>query len=563
MNTPYNVFITSVVCKELKNVEMATIGWSGMSEGKNDPYVKFTFGAWYVKTQYINDAGEEAHWYDQHFTFKTSSAAMAVQELKIEVWDYNTLKDTFIGDCKVSLQNIAESKEQKEQDIIVDIVDGKKQKTGMVSVRIRLEPDIEAMEAQRCAEKSLREAEQEAIDFAMKDAKTFEGFIVIREVSCEGLSNVEMKEKSNPFFELKFAHHPLQVVQPKIGTGSIAQWDELYLKFDANETEMRIEFLDFFVKHYKSHGDHFFVGDASIPLYDLLEQVGRRVQKTVDIKNSKNKRSGKLTFIVSAHRYDATKAASIFGTTKNVKYVMNEEVVPVSTERIILPRYKLQITDKFIASMKQKLTAQNTYVAPKVEAYGLVTKILTATDDLNVEIREEAAMKKMGTKGNVDRIVPTGHARSIRRIGIWQGDGITYFLTSSSDQTTRIFDFDSGEYLRTLKGHDGPVLCVAASPDGDLKNCLVVTGGDDCTVRVYSMMSGRQRLCLSGHASKVVAVCFSDPKYTVGGKYVIISLDQTGEIRIWEKEKGELLRILNATSPVTIHQLPDYENCGH
>ena len=104
---------------------------------------------------------------------------------------------------------------------------------------------------------------------------------------------------------------------------------------------------------------------------------------------------------------------------------------------------------------------------------------------------------------------------------------------------------------------------VAASPNGDLKNCLVATGGDDCTVRVYSMISGRQRLCLTGHARKVFAVCFSDPKYTVGGKCVVISLDQTNEIRIWEKEKGELLRILNATSPITIHQLPDYEKGGH
>lgn len=348
-----------------------------------------------------------------------------------------------------------------------------------------------------------------------------------------------------------------------MNTGNTAQWNDIYLKFDANETEMRVDFLDFFIKYHRSHGDHFFVGDASVPLYDLLDQVGKRVEKTVDLKNSKNKRCGKLTFIVSAHRYDVNKAASIFGASTNVKYVLAEEIVPVSMKRIILPRYRIQITDKFIASMKQKLMSQNTYVVSKLEAYGLVPKILTATDDMTIEIREEFVAKKVGVKGNIDRIIPTGHSRSIKRIGIWQGDGITYILTASSDQTTRIFDFDSGEYLRTLKGHDGPVLSVAASPDGDLKNCLVATGGDDCTVRVYSMMSGRQRLCLIGHARKVLAVCFSDPKYTVGCKCVVVSLDKTGEIRLWERDKGELLRILNATSPITIHQLPDYENGGH
>ena len=97
-------------------------------------------------------------------------------------------------------------------------------------------------------------------------------------------------------------------------------------------------------------------------------------------------------------------------------------------------------------------------------------------------------------------------------IWCWQGDGITYIFSASSDGTVRVFDFDSSEYLRTLKGHDGPVLSVAAAPVGDLKTASAVTGGNDCTVRIYALMSGRQRLCLSGHSVKVTAVCFSDPK---------------------------------------------------
>ena len=541
---------------------MATIGWSGVTKWRNDPYVKFTFGSWSEKTHHINGAGEEAYWFDKIFTFKSTEAAIAVHDLKVEVWDYDVIKDTFIGECEISLQNIMEL-ERRREDITIEIVDKRKEKTGFVTLHILLEPDIQAIEAQIRAQKALIEAEQEAIDFAMKDSKTFEGFIVVREVFCENLSTVELKERSIPFVELKFAHHPLRSIDPKMNSEKLTQWNDLYIKFDANEAELRNDFLDFFIKYHRPHGDHYLLGDCSISLYDLLDQVGRYVKKTNDVKNSKNKTCGKLTFVVSAHRYDAGKAASIYGPSTNVKFEVAEEIVPVSTDRIILPRYKIQITDKFISSMKQKFMAQHTYIAPKIDAYGLVSKILTATDDENIEIREGTVTVKVSSKGKIDRIIRTGHTRSIRRIGIWQGDGMTYILTASNDQTTRIFDFDSGEYLRTLKGHNGPVLCVAASPDGDLKFCLVATGGNDCTVRVYSMMSGRQRLCLNGHARGISAVCFSDPKYTVGGKCVMMSLDQSGEIRIWEKEKGELLRILNATSPVTIHQLPDYENGGH
>jgi WD40 repeat protein len=107
-----------------------------------------------------------------------------------------------------------------------------------------------------------------------------------------------------------------------------------------------------------------------------------------------------------------------------------------------------------------------------------------------------------------------------------------------------------------MVGHEGPVLCVAVSDDGDVKKTLVATGGVDCTVRVYYLSSGRQRVALSGHTWRVVSICFTDPKFTVGHVSVIASMDVKGEIRLWDRETGNILRVLNAQTPVDRNQLP-------
>ena len=130
-------------------------------------------------------------------------------------------------------------------------------------------------------------------------------------------------------------------------------------------------------------------------------------------------------------------------------------------------------------------------------------------------------------------------------------------MTASSDSTCRLFDFDSGKFIRALSsGHVGPVLTIAVSNDGDVKKTLVATGGVDCTLRVYYLSSGRQRVCLTGHTSRIVSICFTDPKFTVGNKSVIASMDIRGEIRLWDKDSAVLLRILNPVVPVASNGLP-------
>jgi WD40 repeat protein len=56
-----------------------------------------------------------------------------------------------------------------------------------------------------------------------------------------------------------------------------------------------------------------------------------------------------------------------------------------------------------------------------------------------------------------------------------------------------------------LRGHGGPVRCVAYAPDGR----TLASGGDDGRVRVWDLTTGTQRHALAGHTDKVRAVAFA------------------------------------------------------
>lgn len=73
------------------------------------------------------------------------------------------------------------------------------------------------------------------------------------------------------------------------------------------------------------------------------------------------------------------------------------------------------------------------------------------------------------------------------------------------DNTTQVFDAESGRKLLTLQGHSFDVEAVAFSPDGR----RIATAGRDNTVKLWEAETGRELLSLKSHRNGIMTLAFS------------------------------------------------------
>ena len=85
-------------------------------------------------------------------------------------------------------------------------------------------------------------------------------------------------------------------------------------------------------------------------------------------------------------------------------------------------------------------------------------------------------------------------------------------------------DAGTGNYIRTLSGHTGPVSSVSFSPDGS----TLASGSWDATIRLWDARTGNHIRTLSGHTALVHSVSFSPDGSTLASG----SGDGTG--LLWE-----------------------------
>ncbi|MDQ6662350.1 MAG: WD40 repeat domain-containing protein, partial [Chloroflexota bacterium] len=110
-------------------------------------------------------------------------------------------------------------------------------------------------------------------------------------------------------------------------------------------------------------------------------------------------------------------------------------------------------------------------------------------------------------------------------------------ISSSDDQTIRIWDVQSGRQLQTLQGHTNRVRTLALSADGT----VLASGSDDQTVRLWDMASNQCFRIIEGHIHPIWAVALSrDGKIVASGS----NNGAEGRIQLWDVQTGALLRAL-------------------
>ena len=112
------------------------------------------------------------------------------------------------------------------------------------------------------------------------------------------------------------------------------------------------------------------------------------------------------------------------------------------------------------------------------------------------------------------------------------------------DQTVKLWDFRSGECFRTLRGHRSRVWAIAfAAPNdtdanGSHNHHLLASGSADRTIKLWNWQTGECLKTLQGHKSWIWSVSFSpDGQWLASGSY-----DKTA--KVWQMSTGECVRTL-------------------
>ena len=75
-------------------------------------------------------------------------------------------------------------------------------------------------------------------------------------------------------------------------------------------------------------------------------------------------------------------------------------------------------------------------------------------------------------------------------------------ITGSADFTARTWDFETGQGLKTFKGHKGAVTCMSVDPHGK----ALFTGSTDFTVRSWHIYKGSALKVFEGHQGSVICM---------------------------------------------------------
>lgn len=124
-------------------------------------------------------------------------------------------------------------------------------------------------------------------------------------------------------------------------------------------------------------------------------------------------------------------------------------------------------------------------------------------------------------------------------------------ITGSYDRTVRVWNVDTGDEVRCLRGHTRAVRAL------QFDEAKLITGSMDCTLRVWDWRTGRCIRTLQGHSEGVVCLKFDSNVLASG------SVDTT--VKVWNFRTGECFTLRGHkdwVNAVELWQLPGTETCG-
>jgi WD40 repeat protein len=143
-----------------------------------------------------------------------------------------------------------------------------------------------------------------------------------------------------------------------------------------------------------------------------------------------------------------------------------------------------------------------------------------------------------------------GHTNKVNNLALSPDGDLA--LSTSDDNTSRVWEVESGRAVHVLKGHENMVLCGAFSPNGR----FALTGGGldltskvnsfmpgkDHRLRLWDVVSGKMLKELSGHRAPVWSIAFfSDNRRAIsGGGWNNPPTDN--RLYLWDTEKGAVLQ---------------------
>ncbi|KAJ3331951.1 Calpain-6 [Blyttiomyces sp. JEL0837] len=170
----------------------------------------------------------------------------------------------------------------------------------------------------------------------------------------------------------------------------------------------------------------------------------------------------------------------------------------------------------------------------------LESKVASLQEELS-----SAPVRKAPTSGDwlpkaPEKFALAGHRSPITSISFHPI--FSLIASASEDATIKVWDFETGEFERTLKGHTKAVQGVAFAP-AERGGNLLASCSVDLSIKIWDTQADYQCVrTLFGHDHSVSSVAFIHP----GDQLVSASRDKT--LKIWEVETGYCVKTLHGHS---------------